>query len=241
MAQILYDKIRGLSVKLPGIFGLVRAEVSMLAALERCSQRDIKIRTVIDVGASDGRWALMVRKFFPDAYYFLIEAQDGHEKVLEKIRSKYKNIDYIVSAAGDYNGTVYFDAGDPFGGLASHTPLEKNCIEVPMVMIDSLVKERSLTPPFLLKLDTHGFEVPIFEGAKETLKKTALIVVEAYNFKLTSKSLRFHEMCSYMESLGFRCIDLCDPIHRPNDRAFWQMDLLFIPSDRKEFLSNSYE
>ena len=239
--QILYDKIRGLAARLLGIFGLVRDKVSMKAALARCKQRNLQISTIIDIGASDGCWSLMARKFFPNAHCFLIEAQSSHESALEKIRSGNTDVDYIISAAGDRNGSIYFDAADLFGGLASNSPLGNNCISVPVVTVDSQVRERNLRPPFLLKLDTHGFEVPIFEGARETLKDTALIVVEAYNFKLTSESLRFHELCNYMETLGFRCIDICEPMYRPKDNAFWQMDMLFVPVERKEFLSNSYE
>lgn len=205
----MFEKIRNISAKLLSVLGLARDYVSMQAALARCQQRNLQINTIIDIGASDGRWSLMARNFFPNSSCFLIEAQSSHEDCLKKIRASNSGIEYIISAA--------------------------------VATVDYLVKERNLKPPFLLKLDTHGFELPIFEGARETLKNTVLIVVEAYNFKLTSESLRFHEMCSYMETLGFRCIDMCDPMHRPTDKVFWQMDLLFTPADRAEFLSNSYE
>lgn len=237
----MFEKIRNISAKLLNVLGLAKDYVSMQAALARCQQRNLQINTIIDIGASDGRWSLMARNFFPNSSCFLIEAQSSHEDCLKKIRANNSGIEYIISAAGDKNGRIYFDADDLFGGLASDIPFDRNCIAVPVATVDYLVKERNLKPPFLLKLDTHGFELPIFEGARETLKNTVLIVVEAYNFKLTSESLRFHEMCSYIETLGFRCIDMCDPMHRPMDKAFWQMDLLFIPADRTEFLSNSYE
>jgi len=237
----MFENIRAALKRLLYVFGPARDNLSMREALARCRQRDLQINTIIDIGASNGQWSLMARKFFPDAHCFLIEAQSSHENALEKMRSGNTGMDYIISAAGDRNGSIYFDAGDLFGGLASNSPLDRNCISVPVVTVDSQVRERNIRPPFLLKLDTHGFEVPIFEGARETLKNTALIVVEVYNFKLTSESLRFHELCHYMESLGFRCIDICDPMYRPKDKAFWQMDMLFVPVDRKEFLSNSYE
>jgi hypothetical protein len=160
---------------------------------------------------------------------------------LKKIKAMLPNVDYIISAAGDCNGTIYFDAGDLFGGVASHSPLVSNCVAVPMFSIDSLVNDKKLQPPFMLKLDTHGFEVPILEGARETLKNTALIVVEVYNFKLNGEALRFHEFCNYLESKGFSCIDIADPMHRPKDQAFWQMDMFFVSSSNKEFESNTYE
>ena len=89
-------------------------------------------------------------------------------------------------------------------------------------------------------LDTHGFEVPIFEGAAETLARTGLIVVEVYNFKISPEALRFHELCAYLEGKGFRCVDILDVMHRPCDGALWQMDLIFARADRPEFANNEY-
>jgi len=109
-----------------------------------------------------------------------------------------------------------------------------------MVTVDEEVARLKLPPPYLLKLDTHGFELPILEGAMNTLASASLVVIETYNFRLTDSSLKFHEMCTFMENKGFSCIDLVEPMHRPGDQAFWQVDLLFVPSDNAVFSSNSY-
>ena len=239
--EMILAKVKKFLLKQMGKVGMTQYELSLDHALGRCRKRNLRVGTVIDVGASDGRWSLSARKHFPQASFFLVEAQDAHAETLLKLKDAQPQFDFVISAAGDRNGTIYFDAGDLFGGVASDTPLEQNCITVPVVTIDSQVRERGLTPPFLLKLDTHGFEVPIFEGARETLKNTALIVVEVYNFQLTGTSLRFHEMCAYLENLGFRCIDLSEPMHRPGDGALWQMDLFFIPADNGTFTHNIYE
>ena len=233
--------IGGMLTRLLGMAGLARETLSVRAALERCARRGPDIGTVIDIGASNGVWSLKARRFFPRSCFFLVEAQAAHEAALKKVKAANPRFDYIISAAGDRDGEIYFDASDLFGGVASRTPLEQNSVSVAVRSLDSLVNERSLTPPFLLKLDTHGFEVPIIEGARKALCQTALLIVETYNFKLTSDSLRFHEMCSFLESRGFRCIDLCEPMHRPKDEAFWQVDLFFVPAARAEFKSNTYE
>jgi FkbM family methyltransferase len=231
----------GIVTRLLGIAGLARDTLSLQAALKRCRQRGPDIGTVIDIGASNGNWSLKARKFFPEADFFLVEAQSAHEKALSRAKARNSWMDYIISAAGDRDGEISFDASDPFGGVASHSKLENDCIIVPMTTIDTLVQKKGLRSPFLLKLDTHGFELPIFVGARETLRQTALVVIETYNFNLTSDSLRFHEMCTFLESRGFRCIDLCEPMHRPGDGAFWQVDLFFVPAGREEFKSNTYE
>lgn len=220
--------------------GIARDTLSLRASLNRCTERGVQVATIVDVGASNGRWSLSVRKIFPKAFCLLIEAQENHRVALEKVKTRVSRFDYVLAAAGDRNGTIFFNSDDLFGGLASEIPVGNNCAPVPMVTVDEEVSQRKLPPPYLLKLDTHGFEIPILEGAKNTLASASLVVIETYNFKLTSESLKFHEMCAFMESKGFSCVDIVEPMHRPGDKVFWQMDILFIPSGNSVFSSNSY-
>ena len=93
---------------------------------------------------------------------------------------------------------------------------------------------------YFMKLDTHGFEVPILDGASQTLTETDVIIMECYNFRIAPECLLFFEMCDYLKGFGFRCIDLVDPHHRPYDDSLWQMDLVFVRENRPEFLHPSY-
>jgi FkbM family methyltransferase len=218
----------------------VKRAFNMQGALERCMKRGLNVSTVIDVGASDGRWSRACMKSLPDANYFLVEAQSVHQSGLNQFKEEVEKGDYVLAAAGKSDGKIFFDNENPFGGLASETKLDQNCIEVPVVSIDRELERRNLKGPYLLKLDTHGFEVPILEGAKNTIKDASLVIIETYNYKLTHDSLRFWEMCSYMEKLGFVPIEMVDLMLREYDNSFWQMDTFFIPVDSKEFSYNKY-
>jgi hypothetical protein len=102
------------------------------------------------------------------------------------------------------------------------------------------VAARGLVGPYLLKLDTHGYEVPVLIGASHVLTHTELLIIEAYNFTLGPGSLRFHELCAWLEARGFRCCDLADPMRRPHDGTLWQMDLAFAPATSALFASSGY-
>ena len=232
--------INGILEKFGYVLLTAKRNFSMEKALARRTASGLDIKTVIDVGASNGSWSTMTKQFFPNAHYFLIEANPVHAQALLAFKSQNANVDYVLAAAGDSSGEIYFDAQDPFGGQASHTPTTPNHITLPMTTIDEQVTKKQLSPPFLLKLDTHGFEVPILEGARNTLRSTNLIVIETYNFKIAPVGLRFWEICSFLEAHGFRPIDVCDPMHRPSDQALWQMDLFFVPETNHEFASNCY-
>ncbi|MBR1232027.1 FkbM family methyltransferase [Bradyrhizobium sp. AUGA SZCCT0182] len=213
---------------------------STARALEKIAARGLEISTVIDVGASNGMWSAVTRQSFPKASYLLIEAQKVHKPDLINYCLTNSNTDYVLAAAGDSIGQIYFDDSAPFGGVASHQPTEAARTMLPVTTIDHEVSTRRLSGPFLIKLDTHGFEVPILQGAAETLKHANLVVIEVYNFKITDQSLLFDEMCAYMRTLGFGVIDISEPLWRQRDNAFWQLDLFFIPLTRPEFAARTY-
>jgi len=97
-----------------------------------------------------------------------------------------------------------------------------------------------LKGPYIIKLDTHGYEVPIIEGSEKTLKETQLLIIECYGFEISPFSLLFWEMCNYLKDKGFRLIDIVDIELRPKDGAFWQCDAFFVPDSSKYFSSNTY-
>ena len=213
-------------------------DLTMEGAISRCAERGLKINTVIDVGASNGSWSRICMKYFPDAYYLLIEAQEPHLPGLIQFKTEFKNSDYVLAAAGNRIGEIYFDNSGLFGGLASETPFENNCIVVPVITINNQIKERNLPPPYLIKLDTHGFEIPILEGSSEYIKDTNLFIIETYNYSLTPK---YYEISKYMEEKGFQTIEIADILLRKKDNSFWQMDTFYIPSNSKEFSYKRYE
>jgi hypothetical protein len=97
-----------------------------------------------------------------------------------------------------------------------------------------------LKGPFLLKFDTHGFELPILQGAAETLKQTNAIIMECYGFRIAENSLLFPEMCVHMEKLGFRLGDIINIVRRPGDDMFWQCDAFFLRAEHPLFNKNTY-
>ena len=214
---------------------------TMRSAVQRLAEKH-QINTIIDVGASNGIWSRLVLDYYPKSQYFLIEANPAHEQALKDFVVKNNNAQFILAAAGDKQGeqiNFLFDTEDLYGGQASYVP-QSNSVTISEITIDNEIQSRKLRGPFLIKLDTHGFEVPIFRGAIETLQDTDVIIVECYNFKISPECLLFREMCEYLDRLGFRCIDLADPLWRPLDQAFWQMDLIFIRKESPEFSYSGY-
>lgn len=214
---------------------------TMKGVVHSIAARGQKFGTVIDVGAAVGSWSSLCMEHFPDCDYLLVEAQQVHEAALSQFVKEHRRAQYVLAAASNTPGTIFFDVEAPFSGQASYSRYAENNLEVPATTIDAEVQSRGLPGPYLIKLDTHGFELPILEGAVETLKHTDAIVIECYNFKIAPECLLFYEMCDHMGTLGFRCIGMADAMHRAYDHTFWQVDLVFAPANRPEFSNENYK
>lgn len=220
---------------------LIRSDrtFDMDGLLARARKRGAAPATVIDVGASDGIWALRARRHFPAAKFLLFEPLAERHAALEALRATH-GFDFVPAAAGAQAGKIAFSIDPALDGSGVAAPGEASARSVPQETIDAAVAARGLSGPYCLKLDTHGYEVPVLTGAARVLARTELLVIESYNFTLTPSCLRFHELCAWLEQRGFRCCDIADPMRRPGDGVFWQVDLAFAPATSALFASNRY-
>lgn len=215
--------------------------MTMDGGLARLSQRGIIIQTVIDVGASNGRWSELCQKHYPNAAYHMLEAQEEYLRPLTDLCAKNNKWSFTIKAVADKSGDIYFDNHIVGGGIASREKVDENFKKMQATCIDDEVSQFDLKGAFLLKLDTHGFEIQILEGAAETLKRTNALVIECYNFRLNNNAKKFHEMVAYMEQHGFHCIDIVDLSLRKKDSFLWQMDIFFARTEMKGFEDNTFE
>jgi FkbM family methyltransferase len=209
-------------------------------ALRRLQTHEIEIASLVDVGASNGKWSKSFARYFPDRHHLLVDANKIHLPGLTKICRDNPNWHFELTAVGATKGELYFDSSDPLGGHLATSPLTENYRPCPVTTIDYLLEKQPLPGPFMIKLDTHGVEIPILTGAAKTLSQTNVIVVEVYNFTFGPPAVPFWELCRHMLELGFRPLDAFDLYYREIDNAFWQFDLLFARSDLPMFEDKRY-
>jgi len=212
----------------------VKKVLSHAHALARLAAKGVDVATVIDVGAAKGDWSLLARKFWPDAHLHLLEAKEYWRRDLEKLAAKHRPASISMKAVCDRPGKTWFPIdGPPYAGAAFKDPGARDDLsEVEATTIDHEVEASQLVSPYAIKLDTHGAEVDILAGARETLKETSLLCIETYNF-IGQK--QFPAMILHLEALGFRCADLSEPVFRKADAALWQIDFYFLRADHPTF------
>jgi FkbM family methyltransferase len=229
---------RNLRVAVDKIIGFVGDVVKIEAVRLKQSSRGARviqnmaqlcgdINTIVDVGASDGRWSEGVRACWPNANYLLVEAQDVHRSALAAYASSRPRTFVVNAAASDHVGHIHFDTRNPFGGEACAAPFASHDATLPCTTIDTELKQRALQGPYLIKLDTHGHEREILCGAEGALCNAGLLVIEAYNFAKPNR-MYFWQLCALMEERGFRTAGLADPL-MSTEGVLRQMDLCFMP------------
>ncbi len=229
----------------PAGFELVRTQQGVMErAIERLPRQGFRFGSVIDIGAAAGTWTAMAAPILSDSNFLMVEALKEREPHLKAISSNSGGrIRYQICAAGPQCGKTSFVVTDDLDGSgAGSGGVSKGGIqrEVEMWTLDSLIEKHKLASPIFLKFDTHGFELPILEGASETLKKTEVILMECYLFEAGERQLLFWQMCDWMMKHGFRCFDVVDQLYRPKDERLWQMDLFFARSDWSKFKELGY-
>ena len=196
--------------------------------LNRAAKR-VQPATIVDVGASNGQWSELALEIWPGARVLLIEANPVWKPASDAFCQKTGALStWAVAGANEGHAGVEFFKEEPCQGIK----LEPGGAVHPVTTIDAEVRKTSLPAPYLIKLDVHGHENMILEGARETLLKTSAVVVEVYLWEPRWGSLLFWEFIPIMLRYGFRPVDICSPTeYRPCDGRCAAIDMLFERSD----------
>jgi len=227
--------------KQPVLHGYFRNE-QMIRGFQHIKDLGLKFNTIIDIGAADGSWALSAKEFWPLCDFLLFEPLIERKKELELLAEEHANFQYVPFAAGAEKSVIQFYVADDLdgSGIADELGNNKNIRSVETTRLDTEILEKNLTGPYLVKLDTHGFEVPILKGCEQILNQVSVFIIECYGFHITRDSLLFWEMCQYMDNMGYRLFNIVDVTNRPKDFAFWQCDALFIDKRHEIFTTNTF-
>jgi FkbM family methyltransferase len=218
----------------------LKALALSLSSLNNCltlSKYEIRLSTILDVGANIGQFAMSASFCFPDAAIYSFEPiPDAFLQLTKNIRHK-PNIKAFNCVLGDSRRRDSFYRNE-FTQVSSLYKIDHRndnpnynqrktmIVEVDVFPLDDFVADLQIKTPVLLKMDVQGMEKEVLLGSKRTLEVIEFILLEAPFVPLYENQLLFDELNDYMRSIGYKLLAPVG-VNRGKDDMIIEMDLLY--------------
>jgi len=207
---------------LKSAFRGVGLEVSRFSRSPEANLLSIKHRpigTIIDVGANEGQFAQMISRFFPSATLIAFEPQQDAFEVLDRwAATRPGKVKCFNKAVGETEGSLmmhkhihHYSSSSILRSTDAHTALTpaseaQAMIPIQMVTLDGFFSQSGLEMPtdILVKMDVQGYEDRVISGARETLRKAKVVIVEVCLDTFYEDQARFETIVSKCGELGLR-------------------------------------
>ena len=225
----------------------VRKAFNLIGLDIRKAKRDLKsvwlesfeIKTVIDVGANIGQFAVDASELYPDAVIYSFESLPGpYNQLLINTKSFSKFNPYNI-ALSDHKGTTKMYSNDfsqsssilemadshkkAFPHSTNATP-----VKVKVQTLDAIFNGVELDTDILLKIDVQGSEKQVLDGGTETIKKVKVIIIETSYISLYKDQPLFEDVHDQLAKVGFRFHGNLGQLLHPTDGSILQGDSVFI-------------
>lgn len=176
--------------------------------------RQIKCRTIIDIGANRGQFALVARRCFPQATIISFEPLSKPANRYRRVFAKDERVRLNEVALGPSAGkaTIYVSMRDDSSSLLPITALQNQIFPgtseigqetVRIGPLREFVRPEDIEPPALLKIDVQGYELEALKGCESLLDLFAYIYVECSFVELYAGQASVSEVIDFMHERGF--------------------------------------
>jgi FkbM family methyltransferase len=193
--------------------------------------------TLVDVGANEGEFSGAVSRLVRLAGVHAFEPQPACQPILKRSLNEIRNSHLHPVAVGDVNGEIELlctsnsklaSVLEPSRDIAvgyGHGDFDiQRRMKVPLVRLDDAIPKG--TKIGLLKIDVQGYELPVLEGARETLRSTHALLMEVNYVPHYEKGAAFDTLHEAVRRHGFRTFGVSAPYVGP-DGPLWA-DALFV-------------
>ncbi len=195
-------------------------------------------RTVIDVGANVGQFAVASAKLFPEVFVHSFEPNPNCVTLLQRNVRSLHNVAVYPVTIGEREGEIDFHINS-HSHSSSVLALSENhqdafpdarevgTIRVKMTTLDQVLAGVELAAPILLKLDVQGYEAQVLRGSPEVLKRVDYLVVEVSFKPMYQGETLFMDIARMVETLGFHFLRPVGWLTDSRSGEIMQMDALF--------------
>ncbi len=177
--------------------------------------RSLRCKTVVDIGANRGQFALVAHHCFPEAAIFSFEPLPGPAQIFRRVLGNESLVILQQRAIGpqSLNCEMHVSNRDdsssllPIGLLhAQIFPGTAECRQqlVRVEPLDSILSATDIRPCALLKIDVEGYEIEVLKGCGELLDLFAHVYLEASFVELNQGQPLADEVIEYLKCRGFQ-------------------------------------
>lgn len=202
---------------------------------------------ILDIGANRGLWTREAIKFFPDAYYTLVEPQDHLKTHIRDLVDRGCKIRWINVGASDRSGTLPFTITNSDGSCsfaytaeqARAARFEQTTVRVKTV--NEIVASAGGDLPDMVKIDAEGLDLRVLAGASDLLGKVEIFLVEAILPSGGGYENSVAEVIQFMVNAGYRLVEITDLNRSPKSGLLWLCELAFLRNGSALFDGTTYE
>jgi FkbM family methyltransferase len=197
----------------------------------------LKFKTVVDIGANRGQFALVARHCFPDARIIAFEPLSGPANRFRTVLGHDARIILHQVAIGPSagNATMHVAAADDSSSLLPISPMQQSLFSgtsevaretIKVEPLASRIKREELETPALLKIDVQGYELPGLQGCEALLDWFSHAYVECSFVELYEGQALAAEVINFLYERGFSLCGIYNVHYGPQGQAI-QADMLF--------------
>ena len=194
-------------------------------------------RTVVDIGANRGQFALVARRCLPRARVLSFEPLPAAAATFRTVFADDDRVTLHEVAIGPVRGnaTLHISRRDDSSSLLPITSTqvalfpgtaEVATATVRVAPLREFMLVPDILPPALLKLDVQGFELEALRGCEDMLGQFAYVYVECSFVELYSSQALADEVIAWLRKRGFKFCGVHNTDIDRNGRAI-QADFLF--------------
>jgi FkbM family methyltransferase len=200
--------------------------------------QDLDVRTVLDVGAAGGESVDFFHGLFPAAHIVSFEPLVDAYRRLESRKATVPKLTTFNVALGATCEQKAMNRSEfsPSSSLLKMQQVHKDAFPftagessemVEVRTLDSVVGDIAFDDPVLLKIDVQGFEEQVLMGARETLKRVTLLIIELSFVELYAGSPSFDRIYKLLTETGFVYLGSWHQLHNPKDGRVLQQNAIF--------------
>lgn len=181
-------------------------------------------RSVLDVGANRGQFALFALSRFPRARLYCFEPLQQPRRKLAAVLARHPDATLFAVALGSSVGESHMHVTTEADSSSMLSPSRRQIEEFPgsketnrervrTARLDDLVEAGQLTTPSLLKIDVQGFELEVLRGACSLLPEIDEILVECSFVELYEGQPLADEVICFLRGAGFGLRGVTSLVH----------------------------